>query len=150
MRNKKLHLTIVQTIAYIVVSVAIGMLMYVCYLLLVPTKVIETYSPMKVSPAQITAGDAITVSFKYCKYRNLDSKIVIDYIGNAVIPSLSTQRHFPTGCHEKGLIITVPTSAPSGEYTLHGTITYKVNSLREVDYEFETVPIYVTERRRED
>ena len=83
------------------------------------------------------------MNFDYCKKKDLESHIRIDFIGDYIIPTLSTTRRFPVGCHAENLAISIPSGTPSGIYTIRLAIQYQANLLREEDYVFDSVEIKV-------
>jgi hypothetical protein len=126
-------------IGYAAIGFAIMLVVLISYLTLTPTPVLRVLNqPLPITPSTVKPGDIIRAKFNYCKQRDLTSHIQIDLIGDYILPSLSSQRHFPIGCHEKDLAITVPLSAPAGKYNLHFSIEYQVNSLHQETYEFSS------------
>jgi hypothetical protein len=130
-------------IAFSVIATAIFLLLYISYLLLAPAKILDVKEPLPVSPTRVEAGAVVNLKLNYCKYKNADSHITIDFIGDAVIPSLSTTRQFPVGCHNRVLPISVPASTPDGQYKIHLTIVYQVNPLHEETYSFDSIVLEV-------
>lgn len=134
---------LVTYIAYFVVFLGIATVLYIAWLLLAPVKVLEVEEPIPASPTQVEAGGTVNLNFKYCKYREVESNIKVDFIGNYVIPTLATTRNFELGCHDETLAISIPTSTPDGKYRLRLSIDYQTNPLHTESYSFESVDIEV-------
>lgn len=135
--------TAVTWVAYCVIAIAIAVVLYIAYLLLAPVDVLTVKEPLPVSPTNVQAGGTVDLKFDYCKRKPFESNIRVDFIGDYVVPPLSTFRNFPTGCHQEHLLISIPTSTPDGQYTLRLEIDYDVNPLKQRKYRFESVQVVV-------
>lgn len=127
----------------VVIGIAIAFVLWIGYSVFVPTQVLEVEVPIPATPTEVKAGDVVNLSFNYCKTKDLDSYIKIDFLGNYVIPSLSTTRSFPVGCHNEILAISIPAGTPNGVYSVRLEIDYRVNALRTEHYIFDSVDIKV-------
>lgn len=134
---------VAQKIAFSIVGLAIIAVLWIGYLLFSPVEILDVEVPLPVSPTEVQAGDIVNVNFDYCKYEDYDSHIKVDFIGDFVIPTLSTTRSFPLGCHSENLSISVPAGAPEGVYNIRLEIDYYVNVLRRETYVFDSVDIKV-------
>lgn len=133
----------VQKMALAIVGVAIFFVLWIGYLLFSPVDILEVEVPIPASPTEVEAGGTVSLNFDYCKYRDFESRIKVDFIGDYVIPTLSTTRHFEVGCHSEKLVISIPSGTPNGEYRLRLQVEYQVNLLRREEYAFESVKIAV-------
>lgn len=134
---------IVQKIALAVVGIAIIIVLWIGYLMFNPIDVLDVKVPLPAYPAEVQAGGTINLNFDYCKYRDIESHIKVDFLGPYVIPTLSSTRHFPMGCHAENLALSIPAGTPAGTYTIRIEINYYVNALRREHYVFNSVEIKV-------
>lgn len=148
MRTKVISGTtkLVQRMALAIIGVAIFFVLWIGYLLFSPVEILEVEVPIPASPTEVQAGGAVILNFDYCKYRDLESHIKVDFLGDYVIPTLSTTRRFQVGCHSEKLIISIPAGTPNGEYRLRLEVGYQVNLLRREEYAFESVKIEVNNK----
>lgn len=137
---------IIQKISMVVIGVAIAAVLYIGYLLFDPVHVLEVEVPIPATPTQVESGDTVNLNFDYCKYEDYQSYIKIDFIGEYIIPSLSTTRNFKVGCHSENLAISIPAGSPDGVYTIRLQIDYFVNPLRREHYTFDSVEIKVVNK----
>lgn len=133
-----------------VIGIAIIAVLWIGYLLFSPIDILDVEVPLPVSPTEVHAGDIVNVNFDYCKYEDYDSHIKVDFIGDYVIPSLSTTRSFDLGCHSENLAISIPAGAPEGIYQIRLEIDYYVNVLRREVYVFDSVDIKVINGENKD
>lgn len=134
---------IAQTISLAVVAVAIFFVLWIGYLMFNPVDVLDVKVPIPASPTEVQAGGTVNLNFDYCKYRDIESDIKVDFIGPYIIPTLSATRHFPMGCHAENLALSIPSGTPEGVYTIRLEINYNVNRLRREHYVFNSVEIKV-------
>lgn len=134
---------IIQKIALAVVAVAIFFVLWIGYLMFTPVEVLDVKVPIPASPAEVQAGGTVNLNFDYCKYKDIESNISVDFIGPYIIPTLSAIRHFPVGCHAENLALSVPAGTPEGVYKIRLEINYYVNVLRREHYVFNSVEIKV-------
>ena len=139
---------IAQGLSMFIVGIAILLVIYISYLLLYPVNFLTVKQPLPVTPTTVNAGDVVTLKFEYCKTKEFDSHISIDFIGPYVVPTLSTTRDFPNGCHTELLPISVPSPAPTGEYIIHMEVTYQVNPISKRSYKFDSVKIQVNDEKQ--
>lgn len=135
---------IATRVAYFIVFLGVTTTLYIGFLLFAPVKVLEVEVPIPASPTEVQSGGTVNLNFKYCKYKQFESNIKVDFIGEYVIPSLATTRNFPIGCHTEKLAISIPTATPDGKYTLRLSIDYRTNALHTEHYSFESVEIIVS------
>ena len=141
---------VAQYISMAVIGVAIMAVLWIGYLLFDPVKILDVEVPLPVSPTEVKAGDIVNVNFDYCKYEDYDSHIKVDFIGDYVIPTLSTTRSFELGCHTENLAISIPAGSPEGVYNIRLEIDYYVNVLRRETYVFDSVDVKVINGENKD
>lgn len=134
---------VVQAVSFASIGVAILAVLWIGYLLFNPVDVLEVEVPIPATPTRVEAGDTVNLNFDYCKHRAYDSHIKVDFIGDYVIPTLSTTRTFALGCHSENLAISIPAGSPDGIYKIRLQIDYQVNPLRTEHYVFDSVDIRV-------
>jgi hypothetical protein len=136
--------------AYLIIAAAIGMVLFISYLLFSSPPVLDVKAlPLPARPLQVHAGDLVYLQLDYCKHRDAPSKISIDFDGDYVVPSLSTVRNFASGCHVTELPFTMPLSSKPGTYKVLLTIEYRINALNHRSYEFYSQPIEVLQPEEE-
>lgn len=142
MSERKSH--IIQKVSLGILATAALMIMYITYLIFVPTDVLKiNKQPLSGPTDPVMAGEIIHIEIDYCKYRDLPSNIQIEFIGDVVVPSLSTIKNFPEGCHKRDLAVSLPASLPEGVYEVQFIIDYNINQLQEKEYRFKSGPILV-------
>lgn len=141
---------IAYRISMAVIGVAIIFVLWIGYLLFQPINVLEVEVPIPATPTEVKAGDTVNLNFDYCKHRQYDSHIKIDFLGEYIIPSLSTTRSFAVGCHSENLAISIPAASPEGIYTIRLQIDYQVSLLRKEHYVFDSVEIKVINNEAHD
>lgn len=137
-------------ISMAVIGAAIILVLSIGYLLFQPVNVLEVVVPIPATPTEVKAGDTVNLNFDYCKHKEYDSHIKIDFLGDYIIPSLSTTRSFEVGCNSENLAINVPAGAPEGVYTIRLQIDYQVSVLRTEHYVFDSVEIKVINNEAHD
>lgn len=135
---------IIQRLAMGVVGLAIILVIWIGYLLFQPVEVLHIEEPIPASPTEVQAGGVVNLNFDYCKYKDFGSYIKVDFLGEYVIPTLSTTRKLDVGCHSDTLSISIPAGTPNGNYKLRLEVDYQVNVLRRESYAFESVEIIVS------
>ena len=133
-----------------VIGAAIIAVLFIGYLLFNPVDVLDVEVPIPATPTKVKAGDTVDLNFDYCKHKQYDSQIKIDFLGEYIIPTLSTTRSFAVGCHSENLAINIPAGAPEGIYKIRLQIDYQVNVLRIEHYVFDSVDIQVINNEDSD
>lgn len=80
-------------------------------------------------------GDYMDVTWKICKERPISAKINFSFINEVVAVMPEMERNIPVGCYDKPLFqIKVPECLHEGKFYAIGTITYKVNPAKTVEF----------------
>ncbi len=129
-----------------ILSLSALVILYISYLLLWPVRVLEVKTqPLPLSASRVRPGDVATLTFDYCKYRHIQSRITVELVGETIPPGLSSIRNFEAGCHSANLGVTVPESTRPGNYYMAVEFRYEVNQLRTDVQRFDSVPFQVIE-----
>lgn len=137
-------------VAYAIIGIAIIFVLWIGYLIFNPVNILEVEVPIPATPTEVQAGDIINLNFDYCKHEPYNSYIKVDFIGDYVIPTLSTTRSFQLGCHSESLAVSIPAGSPDGIYKIRLEIDYQVNVLRQERYIFDSVDIRVINDRDQE
>ena len=135
-------------IALIVMSAASLIILYVFFVVLTSSKIIEISGPIEVEPNSGPAGGIITLNYDYCKSFDASSHVEYVYVsidGQPVLASFSTFRNLPLGCHSTSEKLVTPGMAFPGKYKIKVVNTYRTNAgPKEIIW--ETEPFDLTER----
>lgn len=141
---------IAQWLSYGIIGIAIIFVLWIGFLIFKPVDILDVEVPIPATPTEVQAGDTVNLNFDYCKHKAYQSYIKVDFIGEYVIPTLSTTRSFALGCHSENLAISIPAGSPDGVYKIRLEIDYQVNILRQERYVFDSVDIKVVNQAEHD
>jgi hypothetical protein len=112
---------------------------YIAYLLLWPQTVMWQEEPIKVSPKIVKAGDFVTLSFNYCKYKEAVGDVSIYLVDNQIFSLRTVQSALPIGCRsDLKYPIQIPPTVSPGVYHIRETLDFHLNPLREVHYSYDS------------
>lgn len=134
---KKLHLF--SYISLFFGYIAVGV---IAFWLFWPYKVFELKSPITVDKKNYNAGDTLTYTVDYCKYKSLPATLYRSYVDGVIYNIASIVANNPTGCHVTHPTTLVP-NLPSGVYFIRLVFVYQVNPLRTITKTIETEPFNI-------
>jgi hypothetical protein len=86
----------------------------------------------------VQSGGYLQVKEKYCKKMALPSSVSRKFLDGVVYQVPIYVENRPVGCHEVIEYVYIPKALPTGKYQATIIYTYKVNPLREINYELTT------------
>jgi hypothetical protein len=98
-------------------------------------------------PTRIIQQDGerlVLMDIDYCKNLSVDGKVRISFVSKAseVLLPLSDDKQ-PAQCLKTSLPVLIPKQLPDDIYHVHFRTTYKINPLKTVTQEFDSVPFKV-------
>lgn len=128
----------------LLIALGAGALLTYLFFVLYPYKTFEVKSA-KVLTHEVKAGTVVFYQVDYCKETTHGSSVQRQLVSDTVaIPYPPVTSVAKEGCHKVKIPLEIPSSTPSGEYTLRVAATFKVNALREITTNFETDTFTVT------
>ena len=93
----------------------------------------------------VKAGGLLQHKVDYCKYVNISSETIRQFVNGLIftMPSITTNN--PVGCHEIVATTLVPKELPVGEYYMKITKIYRLNAIRTFTETYTTEKFKVTE-----
>lgn len=132
-------------ISLIILGLAIGLIVYVSYLLFFPQRIIEMRSPIKIiNTDPIHAGDVVELQLDYCKKVSVTSDVEVVFANDSILPDYSLITNLPVGCNIKTFGVVLPIVAHPGTYVAAFKFTYNTRSpFRGQQYIFFSDPFTV-------
>lgn len=131
---------IINKVSYVTLLLAVCLVLYFCYLLFWPVKVIDFLEGNYVTTKmQYQVGEPFTYRLHYKKYINSHCTFIRSFCDGILYQLPSVDSCNPIGEHDfinKSLII--PEALPPGVYSLQSILIYKVNPFRNIKYTLET------------
>lgn len=111
-----------------------------------PDKVLQlNANNLPVTPAEVRAGEQITFTVDYCKYKAVPSNLTISFVDGQLVGSFNTTRNFATGCHKQDVTVDVPVTLKPDEYYLEIEILYTGGFLQDESHSLRTQKFRVIE-----
>ncbi len=135
---------IFYSVAWFTLLSALGLILYISFLLFYPIKPFEVFGPYKVKTKVVIAGQPLIYTANYC--RRMDGPGTVSRTlndGLVYVLSESPVLNANQGCKAQDIKIIVPKDVPSETYTMHIKATFKVNALRNYVVEVDTEPFDV-------
>ena len=116
---------------------------YIFFNFLYPFKVIDfkNSQSLPINKSIVRVGEAISYTYDYCKYMDIQSVVMKELVGTETIILLSTSSgtiRIPKGCGKLNIANIIPVDTPAGIYTIYINIDYKINPLRTISYTLKT------------
>lgn len=142
---------IMSKVANYSVWVLLLILAFVIYLAYFPVKVADYNQPYKVRPNVIEAGQTLTYTADFCKYKNVQASVTRTLVDGTVIFFPIENTNLPIGCNKRDIPLVIPKNTPPGVYHLEISLVYRVNPLREITTriltdEFRVLNVCLTEK----
>lgn len=130
-----------KELAYAVIIVAGGLLIYIGVLLFWPFNETKIVEPIKITTHNIKVGDKLGYVVDYCNYTTrtltINRRIVnIDTMEVVALPSRYLR--LPPGCGKFDTEVKLPTEAVPGTYILQKQVYYHLNVVRTSNREYES------------
>lgn len=137
-------------VAYGVLAVALVVLSIVIYWLTSARDVLEIKNqpvPVRSIRQHPEADGVIIVHTNYCQHVAATARIRISFVSPSREVFLPADRDvpLPKKCEDIEVPVLIPKELPPGKYHLHWRIEYKVNPLKHVIEEFDSVEFEVVE-----
>lgn len=135
-------------IAAALLLVSLSIIALILFWTLYPFRVLEIRnSPVPVVEERVEAGKLVYALHNYCKFSDaeglLERRIVSDSTSLA-LPGIPERTK--AECRNEVLVpAVVPPQARPGTYRIHHKVTYKVNPLKSLVYEWDSQPFRVVE-----
>ena len=130
-----------SVLTFVIVAIFCGILLYWSFY---PFKTIIDKQPSQVVNTEVEAGRSVIVIKDYCKYTSINATLIRNLINNTSIPLPEVKSTLPKGCHVTNVIIPIPDYVPTGKYYLKTTSIYKINPVRTISVDANTVEFNIT------
>lgn len=111
-----------------------------------PIDVIELKSLEILSNQKIYAGDVVWYKLKYNKKKDLPCSVSKQLVNKIIVTLPAEFSHMPIGEREMIQSVQVPKFIEPGMHKFRGSMTYRINFLREKTYTVESPEFMVHER----
>ena len=132
-KERKLYNSVMYLAFFTTLSLIIIMCFTVC-----PVKVLDVYGNITTDKEIYKAGETVTYTADYCKYKQIPAIGSHALVDGIIIPYSKIETNVPVGCDKLVMPLKIPEYAPSGEYYLQIDFNYHVNPFKDVSYTFET------------
>lgn len=105
-----------------------------------PAEIFEIETSIEVAQP----GDSFVATMNWCKYTNHPAHVHLSWVDDIMFNQPPSSPVFnSTGCHETGVLVSVPATLPPSEYRVYGEAEYVVNPLttRTVPFGFGPITI---------
>lgn len=108
-------------------------------ILFFPINVLTTNrQPYKVLTPKIKVGGVLIYQVDACKHLAVPSTVTRTFTDGVSYPAIIGSNNIKIGCSKTNIAVHVPSYIPIGQYHLELDVVYKINALRDVEYNFET------------
>ncbi len=138
----------VNRIALWITIVAALMVLYISYLLLYPSRIINVIQPYHVVNQVIKQGDRLVYEVQYCVEKDISFKVqrqIINVDTGELWDVSDRIDTFKKGCTKEIHSFLTPLRLDVGRYRMLASINIRVNPLRYMQYEYETEVFQVNE-----
>lgn len=111
-----------------------------------PADVIDLKKLELIGNGKIYAGDVVWYRLTYDKKKDLPCSVSKQLVNKIIITFPAEFSNMPIGSRDMIQSIQIPKSIEPGLHKLRGSLTYRINFLREKTYTIETSPFMVYER----
>lgn len=127
----------------------VGIIGAMLYTLIVPYRVLGPFplTPRHILTPIVPQGGILLFQPEGCKRMPLQAEIVRSFVDGLVFTMPAVKGTATVGCPPPyPVAVQVPATLPPGQYHLRTHLTYTINHLRTVEYEFNTETFTVSER----
>jgi hypothetical protein len=125
--------------AYLVLSLAMALILYIGFNLLYPYQTMTVSSPAPVLNKVVHQGEALQVVIDYEKFTDKAGIVTRTFVDSLIYVMPSYQSNYPVG---KKIVTTcstvIPISLPPGEYYIRVVLEYDFPPFRKVTTSFDT------------
>jgi len=144
----KERLFILAWVCITIVAFGMGLLFYWSFIDGKYVNVPLTFNSNQVATEKQTykKGDPVAIQWDYCKGVDTVSDISITLTDGIIyfLPPIKSNR--TVGCYNSFTVITkIPDAIKSGDYKLDGTITFKINPIKNINYKVESNMFWIDE-----
>lgn len=110
-----------------------------------PFNPLEIEQPVKVLQDEYNAGDTVVVEFDFKKNTSIIPEITLALVDGVVytIPTYKPINQVGQVTGKRVAVLDIPLSIPCGEYHLVWVASYRYNTLRTVEVEYESEPFRI-------
>lgn len=127
---------------YVILGFIFAILMLIAYWTFAPVDVLEIKKlPVPVTdPQNIRSGRLVILEFDYCKYHNFTGSVERQLVSERLVLDLPSYKdHTPKSCGQISAPIILPYTVATQKFHIHYKVTYRVNPIKTVVEEFDTV-----------
>lgn len=133
---KKTSLT--HTFIYIAFGIIVFIWLVFMFWWLYPYKIVEMKQPYEVLTPEVKQGEILIYKQDYCKYTSKVPTVQRYFVDGLIYAMAEASPTLKEGCRTNLASILVPRNLPTGKYYMRTIVTYKVNPIRNIIFEFST------------
>lgn len=134
MKKKKLT----HTLVYIAFGIIVFIWLIFMFWWLYPYKPIKMKQPFELITSEVKQGGLLTYKQDYCKNTKVMPTVQRYFIDGLIYATGEVSPTLKEGCRNNIASIQIPRNLPVGEYYMKTVVSYKVNPIRVITYEFST------------
>jgi hypothetical protein len=127
-----------HTFIYIAFGIIVFIWLVFMFWWLYPYKIVEMKQPYEVLTPEVKQGELLVYRQEYCKYTDKMPTVQRYFVDGLIYSMADVSPTLREGCGQTLTSIFVPRNLPAGDYYMRTVVTYKINPIRTITFEFST------------
>lgn len=131
--------TCMMWLAKITLTLTLITIGYIAYILFWPQNIMWQKEPLALAPKTVKAGEYVTITFDYCKYREAVGNVSIYLVDSQIFSLRTVTSALPVGCrNDLKYPIQIPATVQPGKYYIRETLDFHLNPFRHITYSYNS------------